>query len=139
MNRLILSAVLVVTAGCGGLIPKCDTKQFGGAFCIPDSGVAAAGQSLTFEVIDQCNGGCGKSTLACEVKRDAGTITLAVSGQVCEAAEGIACKAACALTPHSCVIPALEEGDYTVISPGHAAQALQVRDGGSGTCKATAF
>ena len=134
MNRIILAAVsLVVVMGCGAGGGVCSAVTSGGAFCIPDAGLAPAGQKLTFEIIDQCLGGCGTSSLACEVKRDGGTITLSVAGQVCTPAGNVACKAACALTPRKCEIPALEEGDYTIVSSNQGSQVLKVRDAGIGS------
>ncbi len=140
MNRLLLSAVFAAVAiGCGAPIDKCSQKTFGGPFCVPDSGIAAPGRTLTFQVIDVCNGGCGKSSLACVVARDAGTITVTVAGEVCEPPAGVACSLACALRPLSCTLPPLEEGDYTVVSPNQASQAFHVRDGGSAECTASTF
>ena len=139
MKRIALAVLAVIAVGCGPAGNVCAQKTFGGPFCIPDGGVAAAGQKLSFEAVDQCVAGCGTATLTCVVTRDAGTLTIAIAGQVCEAAPNVACAAACALTKKKCELPALEEGDYTIVSANQASQTLKVRDGGVGSCAATSF
>jgi len=140
MNRIALAVLVVTLAGCG-MVPggKCEEKRAGGPFCIPDAGVAAAGQKLSFEAVDQCTSACGTSKLSCVVERDGGTLTLHLVGEVCPSTGGGACPAICKLVRTPCAIAPLEEGDYTVVSPGQSAQTLQVRDGGATGCTAAEF
>jgi hypothetical protein len=137
MKRLSFAAIAVCfAAACGTPGSICSEKSFGGPFCIPDSGIAAAGQKLKFEAVDQCNGGCGTGTLSCVVTRDGGTLTLAIAGQVCQPPPNVVCSAACALVKRPCELPALDEGDYTLVSENQTSQTLKVRDGGASGCTA---
>ena len=139
MKRFALAVLAVSLVGCGAPTDRCAAQTFGSPVCIPDGGIAAAGQKLKFEAVDRCNGGCLGATLDCVVRRDAGTLTVALEGQVCTPPQDMLCAAACAITRKSCELPALEEGDYTIVSPDQPAQTLKVRDGGSGSCSAVLF
>jgi hypothetical protein len=135
--RTILVAVLMLCA-CGVLPTPCHDVDEGGAFCVPDSGVAPAGQTLKLQVIDQCIGGCGKATLDCTVTVDGGTISLDITGSVCDPAPGTECALLCALKPMECDVPALAPGDYTVTAPGQSAKTLHVEaDAGVASCSPT--
>lgn len=136
MKPFALAVLAVIAVGCGPGGPVCEEKKLGSPFCIPDGGVAAAGQKLSFEAIDQCSGGCGTSILSCVVTRDAGTLTVGLLANVCTSPGGTVCAAACALTRKTCELPALEAGDYTIVSANQPSQALKVRDGGAGGCVA---
>jgi hypothetical protein len=138
MKTLMLMGVLLL--GCGTAPEKCHDVDVGGRFCVPDAGVAPAGRTLSFQVIDQCTGGCGHATIGCTVTRDAGTIALDITGQVCDPPPGTECALLCALTPMTCTLPALEPGDYTVTSPSQSPQTLHVEaDAGVDSCTATFF
>jgi hypothetical protein len=135
---LLLSMTLLSLAACGS-VNRCSDQTFGGNFCIPDAGVAPAGQALTLDIIDACHAGCGTANFSCVVSRDGGTIALSLEGQVCDPAPGVQCALLCALTHHTCQVPALPEGDYVVTSPSQPSQTLQVRDAGVGSCSAVPF
>lgn len=137
--RTLIIVSLMALAGCGAAGGKCEERTLGGPFCVPDAGVAPAGQKLSLEIVDQCTGSCGSAELSCRATRDGGTIALEIHGQVCEPPPGVACTLACALTRLKCEVPALEAGDYTVISPSQTSQALQVRDAGVASCVAPLF
>lgn len=126
----MLAIPLALTACPGG---RCDEKSYGGPFCVPDSGVAPAGQKVTLEIVDSCGGSCGNTgtQLSCAVARDGGHIELSIAGSVCEPPPGTACPAICATLRFDCELPPLPEGDYTVVAQGQPAQLLKVRDGGT--------
>jgi hypothetical protein len=135
--KTILVAVLMLCA-CGSLPGQCHEVDVGGRFCVPDGGAAPAGQTLKLQMIDTCTGGCGKATLDCTASVDGGTISLDITGSVCDPAPGTACPNLCQLTPMECSVPALAAGDYTVIAPGQASQTLHVAAGaGAESCTAT--
>lgn len=141
MKRCVLLFLWV--SGCGGLPApgtKCTpTGQTSGAFCVPDGG-APAGQALKLEIIDQCQGGCGAELkLTCTATRDGGIITLALGGDVCRPLTPQTCPAVCKLTAFPCDVPALPEGDYTVVSGSEPSKLLQVRDAGTTGCTASPF
>jgi len=130
----------VVMFACGAPQGQCHDVDVGGRFCVPDAGVAPAGRALTFQVIDPCTLGCGKGTISCAVTRDGGTLSLELTGNVCEPPPGTACNLDCALTPTNCTLPPLEPGDYVVTSPSQPAQTLHVEaDAGVDSCTATFF
>jgi hypothetical protein len=139
-SLLVVGAVVSGLASCGAP-ERCSPVNTGGAFCVPDSGFAPANTALTLQIIDQCSGGCGRTSLACSVSRDAGTVTLAITGEVCQPPPNVACTAACALTRLPCEVPALAEGDYTVVAPNQAPQSLKVgADAGTvAACSAPIF
>jgi hypothetical protein len=125
---------LCAVVACGPGTGRCEKATRGGSFCVPDAGVAPAGQALTLEIAD-C-GGCGTSSLSCTVARDGGSIVLTLEGQQCEPPPGTACLAVCRIDRYSCAVPALPEGDYTVSAPNSGSQTLQVRDAGAASCVA---
>lgn len=131
-SMMVAVGMAVSMAACGAVTEKCSEKKVGAPFCVPDAGVVPAGQAFKLDLLNQCLGSCGGATLACEVSRDAGTVTLTLAGTVCEPPAGYACAAACAITHHECSVPALPEGDYTVVSADQPSRALQVR-GDAGT------
>lgn len=136
MRVLVLVSLLAV-AGCG-VGSRCEKHSPSGEFCVPDGGVAPAGAALTLEIREPC-GGCGSASYSCTATRDGGRIEVALSGQRCEAPPGAVCSAACALRSSKCEVPPLEEGDYTVTSPGQPSQVLRVRDAGTTSCSAPFF
>ena len=139
MNRLAWLAVAVFLGACGTSPDVCVEQKKGGAFCIPDGGSAPAGQKLSLEVLDSCQSACSSYTLSCVVTRDAGTVTLALAGKQCTPVAGGACPAICKISHFACEVPALEPGDYTVLSPDQPSQPLRVADGGVGNCTASPF
>lgn len=143
MRALLWVSAAVVLFACGpipGIDTKCTpTQQNGGPFCVPDAG-APAGQALKLEIWDICQGGCGAELkLKCTVTRDAGTLTLSLTGDVCRPTAPMACPAVCKSESFLCDVPPLPEGDYTVFSPSQTSKVLQVRDAGATTCDALPF
>ncbi|MBK7863493.1 MAG: hypothetical protein IPJ65_33805 [Archangiaceae bacterium] len=132
-----LFAVVVASlslVGCGGL-KQCTERSIGGAFCIPDAGVAPAGQALTFQIVDGCTSACSSGVRGCVVSRDGGHIDLTIEGMVCQV-PGAQCTLACGIENHTCELGPLPEGDYTITSPSQAAQTLHVGDAGVSSCAA---
>ncbi|MBL8954911.1 MAG: hypothetical protein JNK82_29310 [Myxococcaceae bacterium] len=132
--------VAVAVAGCGivpGFPGQC-RQQSGleGSFCVPDSGVAAAGTALVLEIVN-C-GGCGSADLSCQVSVEAGVIDLSLAGETCDPPAGQACLAVCRIDRFTCTVPALAAGDYVVRS-GVTTKPLQVRDAGEASCAGVTF
>ena len=127
--------------GCGGLEPMTCTSLDGrgGRACVPDAGVAPAGQPLTLEIVAPGSSGCTTVTSECVVTVDGGNIHLELTGQSCDPVTPRACTLELRVDQRPCAVPALAEGDYTVTSPGQSTLTLQVRDASVASCSAIPF
>lgn len=142
MREMLFMVAVVMAAGCGGCggAMQCTSLDGrGGNICVPDGGVAPAGQALVLQIISPGNQGCTTVTSACVVTVDGGNIHLELTGKSCDPVGLRACTDELRRDPKPCEVPPLSEGDYAVTSPGQAPLLLQVRDAGVASCTATPF
>jgi hypothetical protein len=141
MRALFVFMVLAVSAvGCGGCGGQCmSLAGVGGRTCVPDAGVAPAGQALTLQIVSPGNTGCTTVESECVVTVDGGNVHLELKGTSCEPVGPQVCDDVLRQDRKPCAVPALAEGDYSVTSPAQTPLLLRVRDGGVASCTATFF
>ncbi len=137
--RAVLFTALV-SAACSGPAERCEPlMNTGGPTCVPDGGVAPAGQPLSLQLRAFAGGGCQRVESECQVTVDGGEIRLAAVGISCEPVVVQACTDDIRFETKTCTVPALPVGDYTVTSAGETSRALQVRDAGATSCSVSFF
>ncbi|HEY2030197.1 MAG TPA: hypothetical protein VGH20_13415 [Myxococcales bacterium] len=136
MRLALLPLVLAafVCAACSDNTDVCNNGPSDvGAICVPSP--LAPGITSTIQLRELCGRGCSDLPSCTAIFRNAQVI-LDVNQTTCNSQLTAAClQLGCQTRSIPCALPALAEGDYTLLVPGGATQILRVRSGGSSSCR----
>jgi hypothetical protein len=133
MRYAILLAALVFCAACNDDGDSCNSGTSDiGALCLPRP--LAPGIVAAIQVRELCGRGCSENPSCTAVFRDS-QVVLDMQQTTCTSQLSAACVIlGCQTRVIPCALPALNEGDYTLVVPGGPAQILHVADGGQSSC-----
>ena len=133
--RFLGAALLLCAAACS--TNTCDTRTDDlGDLCLPAT--LAPGIAAVIQVRELCGEGCSGAP-ACTALFRGAAVTLDVQHDVCSESTTAGCIAlGCQRRIFSCVLPALNPGDYTLAVPGGPSRLLRVASGGTASCRFTA-
>lgn len=135
--RIVLLPLLLAAAVCAACSDNTDVCNSGpsdvGAVCVPSP--LAPGITSTVQLRELCGRGCSDLPSCTAIFRNAQVI-LDVTQTTCNSQLVSACLSlGCQTRLIPCSLPALAEGDYTLLVPGGATQILHVQNGGSSSCR----
>ena len=134
-NALPLAAALATAlCACTDTGDICDSGTSAvGELCVP--GTIAPGITTSIQMRELCGRGCSDLPSCTAVFRNA-QVVLNTDQTVCASQlSGPCLSLGCLTRLIPCALPALSEGDYTLVVPGGPDQILHVRSGGSSSCR----
>jgi hypothetical protein len=134
MRKALLLAALVLCASCSDNSDVCnDISPDIGALCMPRT--LAPGITAAIQVRELCGRGCSDPPTCTAVFRNS-QVVLDVTQTVCNSQLAAGCEIkGCQTRVLPCALPALNEGDYTLVVPGAPLRVLHVVDGGDASCR----
>lgn len=127
-----LLLVAALAFGCGDGTTCKSIAADVGEICLPDT--LAPGSEAVIEVRELCGPGCAQAP-GCGAQLSNGQLVLDVHEDVCTGGFGPGCTLnPCQTRIVRCRLPALVEGDYTVVAPGSPGRIVHVRAGGLSSC-----
>jgi len=131
MLRIAASLAALALAACS--TDNCNTVVADvGELCLPQT--AAPNVQLAIEARELCGRGCSHQPGCSAIMRN-GQLVLDVSQEICQDVQFLNCiQLGCVTRTIRCTLPALPEGDYTLVAPGSPVQLLRVRGGGQTAC-----
>jgi hypothetical protein len=135
--RIAILPLLIALGFCAACSDDGDVCNTGtsdvGELCVPAP--LAPSINATIQLRELCGRGCSDLPSCTAIFRNAQVI-LDVNQTTCNSQLTSVCLSrGCQTRLIPCSLPALAEGDYTLVVPGGTTQILHVRSGGQSTCR----
>jgi hypothetical protein len=133
MRRALLAAALLLCA-CPGNGDVCNSTSADiGVFCVPNP--LAPGLNAGIQLVEACGNNCTEIPSCTAVFRNS-QVVLNIDHDTCLSNLSALClQPGCQNRVIPCSLPALSEGDYTLVIPGAPLQRLHVAAGGQSSCR----
>jgi hypothetical protein len=131
-TALLVAALLLCACSDNGDVCNTSTSDVG-VLCVPQP--MAPGLNTNIQLRELCGRGCTDVPSCTAVFRNS-QVVLNIEQTVCTSSlSGDCLSVGCQDRVVACTLPALNEGDYTLVVPGGPAQLLHVAQGGQSSCR----